>query len=80
MVDLFHFLNFYNSEDYSVQSIKPYNVCLYLGYEQILQQPYMYLYFNQDSLFKSYITVPKQDKKKLAAVRFYTNLTTKTYN
>ena len=42
-----------------------YNMCLYLVYEQILQQAYMYLYFNQDSLFKPYITVPKQDKKNL---------------
>lgn len=30
-----------------------------------MQQAYMYLYFNQDSLFKPYITVPKQDKKNL---------------
>ena len=65
MVDLFHFLNFYNGEHYSVQSIKPYNVCLYLGYEQILQQAYMYLYFSQESLFTPYITVPKQGKKNL---------------
>ena len=30
-----------------------------------MQQAYVYLYFNQDSLFKPYITVPKQDKKNL---------------